>query len=166
MKQIVRKLKPLSILPVLLLLWTIFSFSAQTGTESGGLSQTVSRWLVEGWNLVSGKHLSPGALEALAQSMEFWVRKGAHMSEYALLCWCAALPMLVYQLPDWFRRLGAPLFCVLVAVSDEFHQSFVPGRTPAVRDVGIDLLGALLALGLLELGLALWRRRRRRAENS
>lgn len=166
MKQIVRILKPLSILPVLLLLWTIFSFSAQTGTESGGLSQTVSRWLAEGWNLVSGKQLSPGALEALAQSMEFWVRKGAHMSEYALLCWCAALPMLVYQLPDRFRRLGAPLFCVLVAASDEFHQSFVPGRTPAVRDVGIDLLGALLALGLLELGLALWKQRRRRAKNS
>lgn len=166
MKQIVRILKPLSILPVLLLLWTIFSFSAQTGTESGGLSQTVSRWLAEGWNLVYGKQLSPGALEALAQSMEFWVRKGAHMSEYALLCWCAALPMLVYQLPDRFRRLGAPLFCVLVAASDEFHQSFVPGRTPAVRDVGIDLLGALLALGLLELGLALWKQRRRRAKNS
>ena len=149
MKQILKQLKPLSIVPALFLLWTIFSFSAQTGTESGGLSQTVSRWLAEGWNLVSGKHLSPGALE-----------------EYALLCWCAALPMLVYQLPDRFRRLGVPLFCVLVAASDEFHQSFVPGRTPAVRDVGIDLLGALLALGLLELGLALWKQRRRRAENS
>ena len=166
MKQILKQLKPLSIVPALFLLWTIFSFSAQTGTESGGLSQMVSRWLAKGWNLVTGRGLSSGALEALAQSMEFWVRKGAHMSEYALLCWCAALPMLVYQVPDRFRRLGAPLFCVLVAASDEFHQSFVPGRTPAVRDVGIDLLGALLALGLLELGLALRKQRRRRAENS
>lgn len=163
MKQILKQLKPLSVLPALFLLWTIFSFSAQTGTESGGLSQMVSRWLVEGWNLLSGNSISPNALEALAQSMEFWVRKGAHMSEYALLCWYAALPMLVYQVPD---RLGTPLFCALVAASDEFHQSFVPGRTPSVRDVGIDLLGALLALGLLELGLALWRRRRRRAVNS
>lgn len=157
MKQILKQLKPLSVLPALFLLWTIFSFSAQTGTESGGLSQMVSRWLVEGWNLLSGNSISPNALEALAQSMEFWVRKGAHMSEYALLCWCAALPMLVYQVPDRFRRLGTPLFCALVAASDEFHQSFVPGRTPSVRDVGIDLLGALLALGLLELGLALWK---------
>lgn len=166
MKQILKQLKPLSVLPALFLLWMIFSFSAQTGSESGGLSQMVSRWLAEGWNMVSGKHLSPGALEALAQSLEFWVRKGAHMSEYALLCWSAALPMLVYQVPDRFRRLEAPLFCALVAASDEFHQSFVPGRTPAVRDVGIDLLGALLALGLLELGLALWRRRRRRTQRS
>lgn len=157
-------MKPLSILPVLGLLWMIFSFSAQTGTESGGLSQAVSQWLAELWNLISGKDLSPGALGALAQSMEFWVRKGAHMSEYALLCWCAALPALVYRVPHRFRRIGVPLFCALVAASDEFHQSFVPGRTPTVRDVGIDLLGALLALGVLELGLALWRRHRRQAQ--
>jgi len=37
--------------------------------------------------------------------------------------------------------------CVLFAVSDEFHQQFVPGRGPQVRDVFIDSSGA--ALGLL-----------------
>lgn len=158
MKQIIKQLKPLSALPALLLLWVIFSFSAQTGSESGGLSQAVSRWLADSLNLISGKELSPGALDALAQSLEFWVRKGAHMSEYALLCWAAALPTLVYREPHQLRRLGTPLFCALVAISDEFHQSFVPGRTAALRDVGIDLLGALLALGLLELGLFLWDR--------
>ena len=164
MKQTLKQLKPLSILPTLLLLWGIFSFSAQTGSESGGLSQAVSRWLADILNLISGKGLSSGALDALAKSLEFWVRKGAHMSEYALLCWSAALPMLVYRVPDRLRRLGVPLFCALVAASDEFHQSFVPGRTAALRDVGIDLLGALLALGLLELGLAFlkWHRERAR----
>jgi VanZ family protein len=35
---------------------------------------------------------------------------------------------------------------VLFALSDEFHQSFVRGRHSALRDVGIDSLGALLAL--------------------
>ena len=166
MKQIIKQLKPLSVLPALLLLWGIFSFSAQTGSESGGLSQTVSRWLVEGWNLLSGKSLSYSVLDTLAQSIEFWVRKGAHMCEYALLCWSAALPMLVYRVPHRFRRLGAPLFCVMVAISDEFHQSFVPGRTAALRDVGIDMLGALLAFGLLELGLSLWTRHKKRTRRS
>ena len=61
MKQILKQLKPLSILPALFLLWMIFSFSAQTGSESGGLSQAVSRWLAVGWNLVSGQDLSPSA---------------------------------------------------------------------------------------------------------
>lgn len=161
MKQIIKQLKPLSALPALLLLWVIFSFSAQTGSESGGLSQAVSRWLADSLNLISGKELSSGAVDALAQSLEFWVRKGAHMSEYALLCWAAALPMLVYRVPHRLRRPGISLFCALVAISDEFHQSFVPGRTAALRDVGIDLLGALLALGLLELGLFLWERHKK-----
>ncbi len=35
--------KPLSLLPALAMLAVIFSFSAQTGTQSGGLSQAVRR---------------------------------------------------------------------------------------------------------------------------
>lgn len=41
--------KPLSLLPALAMLAVIFSFSAQTGTQSGGLSQAVSQWLVAHW---------------------------------------------------------------------------------------------------------------------
>jgi len=37
---------------------------------------------------------------------------------------------------------------VLFAVSDEFHQSFVPGRSASVMDVGLDLLGILFALSV------------------
>lgn len=38
---------------------------------------------------------------------------------------------------------------LLYAVSDEFHQSFVPGREPRVRDVIIDALGAVSILFVL-----------------
>lgn len=47
---------------------------------------------------------------------------------------------------------GVPLAFVLTglyALSDEFHQAFVPGRHPDPLDLGCDLLGAAL-------GLALW----------
>ena len=37
---------------------------------------------------------------------------------------------------------------MLYACTDEFHQSFVPGRVAAVHDVLIDSAGAWLALGL------------------
>ncbi|MNL79991.1 VanZ like family protein [compost metagenome] len=40
------------------------------------------------------------------------------------------------------------------AATDEWHQAFVPGRGPALTDVGIDSLGAATAL------LAAWLRRR------
>ena len=42
--------------------------------------------------------------------------------------------------------LGAFIITVLYGVSDEFHQSFVPGRTPDAADVMADAIGAALAL--------------------
>ncbi len=38
------------------------------------------------------------------------------------------------------------LACALFAASDEFHQTFVKSRTPSVRDVFLDIGGALLGL--------------------
>ena len=36
---------------------------------------------------------------------------------------------------------------VLFAISDEFHQSFVPGRSASFMDIGLDLIGIILGLG-------------------
>ena len=38
---------------------------------------------------------------------------------------------------------------ILYAASDEFHQSFSPGRTPKVTDVYIDTLGVILGILLV-----------------
>jgi VanZ family protein len=38
------------------------------------------------------------------------------------------------------------LGCALFAASDEFHQTFVKSRTPSVRDVLLDIAGAILGL--------------------
>lgn len=51
------------------------------------------------------------------------------------------------------------VFALIYAISDEFHQSFVPGREAAVSDVMIDTAGILLALFLIYAGqLAIFRR--------
>jgi len=50
---------------------------------------------------------------------------------------------------DWKsdKRWLAWLLAVLYAMTDEFHQSYVPGRHPSVWDVVIfDNLGALIAV--------------------
>ncbi len=52
--------------------------------------------------------------------------------------------------------LFALLIVLLYALSDEFHQSFVPGRNPDVFDVMTDVAGAAVALLLIR-----WRRSRR-----
>ena len=76
------------------------------------------------------------------------VKKGGHMAGYALLTfsfWRA----LDFR-PE--KRWLAWCFVMLYAVTDEFHQSFVPGRFPSVWDVLIfDNLGALVSLWLLSL---------------
>lgn len=39
-------------------------------------------------------------------------------------------------------------FCILYAISDEFHQAFVPGRSVSALDVLMDGVGSVLAVGL------------------
>ena len=41
----------------------------------------------------------------------------------------------------------AVLFCILYGISDEYHQSFIPGRFVSVLDVAADGFGALFAVG-------------------
>ena len=44
---------------------------------------------------------------------------------------------------------------VLYGVSDEVHQSFVPGRGPSLIDIAFDAVGAMLGVGLALLTAAL-----------
>ena len=48
----------------------------------------------------------------------------------------------------WSRAALALLFAVLYGISDEFHQSFVPGRSPDPLDVLADGIGGALGIAL------------------
>ena len=77
------------------------------------------------------------------------VRKCAHVVEYAvlaLLLWRALRNTAVLG-AKMLVVFGAILLgCALFAASDEFHQTFVKSRTPSVRDVLLDIAGAILGL--------------------
>ena len=73
------------------------------------------------------------------------VKKGAHVLGYALLAF-AFWYGLRFEKHLWWLAL---LFVLVYAVTDEFHQSFVPGRHPSWVDVLVfDGGGAALALFL------------------
>jgi VanZ family protein len=87
-------------------------------------------------------------------------RKLLHAAEYGLLTvlWTWALAPVITRrggtgLPD--AALPAAAIAFAYAISDEYHQSLVAGRTASPMDVAIDAIGIALALAYL-----LWRFRR------
>ncbi len=74
---------------------------------------------------------------------DYFVKKGGHMLGYALLAlaYKHGLQQLKNSSP-WAWTLA-----VAYALTDEFHQSFVPGRHPSLLDVFLfDATGAAIAL--------------------
>ncbi|MBO9541585.1 VanZ family protein [bacterium] len=121
----------------------IFMASADTasGDHSGAMVRTVFGLL--------GLDATPERLALVGHLF----RKASHFTEYAILAllWAWALP------PGRYRLMLAWAAATAYAATDEWHQAFVPGRGPALTDVGIDSLGAATAL----LASWLWRRLRR-----
>ena len=66
------------------------------------------------------------------------VRKAAHFTEYAILGLLVARGLKIYDKSPWF----AIAICALYSASDEFHQTFVPGRSGELRDILVDTAGA------------------------
>jgi len=102
----------------------------------------------------------------LNKTVDLVTKKAGHMTEYgvlAFLLWRAIRSCKqsgVSEATSGHRSKergwpalpsfgGAFVLSLLYAISDEFHQTFVPGRTGALTDVGFDVLGMLLALGLV-----------------
>lgn len=144
-------LKPLSFLPALMMMFVIFNFSAQDGTASSSVSSTVSVRFVQVCDRALDREWSDAQIAHYAERIEHYVRKLAHVTEYFLLAVAVSFPLYVYRLRGWRLVLAAGLFCVCFAGLDEWHQSFVPGRSPSPRDVAIDSIGIFAGIELTRL---------------
>lgn len=140
-KIIIALLKPLSFLPALLIMYMIFSFSSQTGTESSQLSYKVSQKLVQVGAAILDRDLTQEEIDLYANKYHYAVRKLAHMTEYCILAVSLCIPLYAYRIRGIFLVLLAGLICVGFAAGDEYHQSMVAGRAPSVKDVCIDSIG-------------------------
>ena len=77
---------------------------------------------------------------------DFEIKKSAHILAYGVLA-----NTYLWAITGWrnVRRthlVVAIMLATLYGVSDEGHQRFVPGRVGTIMDVGIDALGATLAI--------------------
>jgi VanZ family protein len=88
-------------------------------------------------------------LRFLQSWWDYPLRKAGHMGIYAILARLVARALTGTTFWPWKKIFAWALaFSILYACTDEYHQSFVPGRGPAMHDVIIDGIGAWLALGL------------------
>lgn len=163
-------IKPLSFIPALLMMYAIFTFSSQTGDQSGNLSYEVSYQIVSTADHIMERGLTEADKEYYASSIEYYVRKLAHMTEYFILAVCVSLPFYVYGLRGFPLLLVAGFICVGFACGDEYHQSFVDGRGPSVRDVCIDSVGVFTGIIVVRIicytllaPARMWARHQRRA---
>ncbi|WP_438433490.1 VanZ family protein [Gorillibacterium sp. sgz500922] len=113
--------------PVILVMIAIFYFSSRTGDD------------LNGW-LPLFRKLIPG------MAGFDW----GHFVAYFILglAFLWALTTGAYTVKE---KLLAVLLCVLYGLTDEFHQQFVPGRSPDWHDLRNDGIGALLAMLVVSL---------------
>jgi VanZ family protein len=82
--------------------------------------------------------------------------KSWHSLAYALLGVLMLYPLAEGSLAGvtWRRAILAVVLAAAYGVSDEIHQSFVPGRSPEVLDVVADAAGATGGVALCALAAA------------
>ena len=83
-----------------------------------------------------------------AELPELMFRKFAHLFVYGVLAFFLARALAEKGWSAGKIVAVGLVACFLYAVSDEIHQSFVPGRFGKARDVALDTLGAAFVLSL------------------
>ena len=121
-------------------MFLIFFFSSQTGSESSNLSNGVLSFLS------SIIHISLDN-----QLFHLLIRKLAHLTVYLILGVLLINLFKQYQKITKKKIIIMILLCMLYAISDEFHQSFVANRSPMVIDVLIDTLGSTIGIYLYKI---------------
>ena len=142
---------------VLLWMVVIFCFSAQNGTQSSHLSETVQQYIVQ---------LTGSTPQKQAANDQFVLRKAAHFTVYFVLGGlCMAALLQTPRVAHLRQKVRVALaICAVYAASDEFHQLFVEEREGRILDVGIDTVGAFCGIMLVLLGLDCWKKRQKKKE--
>ncbi|RDY28680.1 hypothetical protein CHL78_003850 [Romboutsia weinsteinii] len=136
------------ILIAIVLLWmgVIYNYSDKNGKESKLSSDRVIK-AVE----VVGKTSLADKKNSKMTDIRYirLVRKSAHIMSYLILA--VLVFMASYEIKKsinksiWYSFIISTLY----AMSDEYHQYFVPGRSASIKDVGIDMIGIILGIILI-----------------
>jgi VanZ family protein len=135
-----------------LALWAVLIFVGSGDVLSGSHTSIILRAV---------RWLFPNVRNESLAVFHLLVRKAGHLTEYAIFATLAARAFRTSS-HDLLRRHWfwvSLLLAIAYALSDEYHQSFVPSRTASIYDSLIDSVGALIALTII------WFRQRKSPQN-
>jgi VanZ family protein len=120
-------------------LWAVVILGASNQEFS---ADNTSSWLQTVVRSVRGVPLADQTVEIA----NFVIRKLAHLTEYGIFSLLAFRGIRRDRSGSSGRWAGVAIaLSAVLAAIDEYHQSFVPGRTGVVTDVLIDACGATIA---------------------
>ena len=132
----------------------IFVFSGQDGetsTEVSSLAERILSVLHIDWLI------TPGMVHGISVS----VRKWAHIYVYMALGITSSMWLGTWPFVFWKRGGIAALICCVYSATDEFHQTFVPGRCGTWKDMLYDGSGWAAGILLVLTSAAVFRRIRK-----
>lgn len=136
-------MKKITIIACILWMGFIFHMSSNTGIISNDESHKIVHFIQQ----IANK-LSFSVKNTDITQINHIVRKNGHVLEYIILAILAGTALFTYNLKGKKAVIYILFICLFYAVTDEFHQMFVPGRTSLVSDVLIDFSGAILGIGI------------------
>ena len=142
-KQILKHvIRYILMIGIIIICTIIFGFSGENGKKSTSTSTKVARFFI----IHSERNISEKQLNIKIEKIQPIIRKIAHFSIYAVLgllvMGCAA----TYKGNKFIKFNISIIIAFLYACTDEWHQSFIPGRSAQFSDVCIDTSGALLGV--------------------
>lgn len=152
-----KKIKVISCILTVALMALIFFFSSQTAEVSSKTSSGLTRKIAE---FIVGITKS-GDVEEIRHAIHNLIRKTAHFTLFFLLS--VSVANTLFQLFGTEKLklfIFTSVFCLVYAITDEIHQMFVPGRAGMIKDVIIDLSGAVMGAGIFLLIRYLYKRRK------
>ena len=132
----------------LVIIWmiTVVMFSSEPGKESSNTSLGFTSKVIN--VLVSKTNLTIEEKEKIVEKIEPYARKLAHYTLYTIGGVLIINFVNTYELNKRKKVLISIIIGAGYAVTDEFHQYFVEGRSASIKDVGIDALGVITGICL------------------
>ena len=141
-------IKIISWLLVIIWMIIIFIFSNMSGIESNKKSEKTINNIIEktidttndiG---ITNKNVSEKNIKKITKNLNYSFRKCMHASIYLILCLLIINALKLYGINSYKLCFISLLICFIYACIDEYHQTFILGRTGQFKDVLIDITGS------------------------